>query len=81
MKSFEFARSFSKPEKLDRPASKVAGAVLHAFQKRIVHRKFCWFENQQSRPAMAGFQKFTAQLWEFSYARFELAGFEKISAN
>jgi hypothetical protein len=54
--------AFQNRKKLDRLVSKVAGAVLPAFQKRIVHRKFCWFENQQSRPAMAGFQKFTAQL-------------------
>jgi hypothetical protein len=42
--------AFQNRKKLDRQASKVAGAVLPAFQKKIVNRKFCWFENRQGRP-------------------------------
>jgi isocitrate dehydrogenase kinase/phosphatase len=60
------------------------GAVLPAFQKRIVHRQSICRISKLARLHLAGFQKLWVQLRDMSSnrrKRFELAGFEKLSAN
>jgi hypothetical protein len=65
-KAFEFAESFLKIDKIATGRlSKEVGAVLPAFQKRIVH----W------QPLFAGHLSFSRS------KGFEIAGFEKLAAN
>jgi hypothetical protein len=62
----------------------VVGAVLPAFQKRIVHRQSICRISKLARLPLAGFQKLWVQLRDLSSnrrKRLELAGFEKLSAN
>jgi hypothetical protein len=55
-KTFEFAESFLKPADGLGRLPKMAGAVLPAFQKRIVHQKHTgWFKT--GKFALASFQK------------------------
>jgi hypothetical protein len=58
-KAFEFAESFSKPARLLLAGglSKVVGAVMPAFQKRIVHQQPKCQISKPVRLPLAGFQR------------------------
>jgi hypothetical protein len=64
--------------------SKVVGAVLLAFQKRIVHQQpICWI-SKPARLSLAVFQKLSVQLRNLSSNRskgFDHTSFEKLSTN
>jgi hypothetical protein len=68
-KSFWICQKFLKTGKIATGRLlKVVGAVLPAFQKRIVRRQpICRISKPVKLP-LAGFQKLSAQLWDICYS-------------